>query len=593
MAEQAVSGGFVVLNDEPVENSVHDLLEAADTANSLADLIRASRHSTPFTIAIDAGWGMGKSSLMRLLRSRIETEGVPTVWFNAWTSGTDALEVLIKSVLLNFDTNLVRRAYHRIAQRRRVLRIARLALTVTAGFFGLRRLVDGLWAHLSVDAQSRQEIRDVVRDLAHDWVDAPGSDGRQVVVFIDDLDRCSGEVAMTVCESIKLYLDVPGLVFVIGCDQEALAQDLAGADNSQVMAYIEKIVQVNYRAPVPEPALLRRMIEGYAARSGTGELFDDNLVTLISQRTKRNPRRIKRLINSFVLEYHLDSLWRDFGSGALVRVILLQHFYPEFYRLLVSGDDGDPAGEFLGYFEARSKIRTGTPPDDRFFQAYGFDPPDADASRESLMLALNELEQELPVSFPALASDTEFVSLVQELSVDSGFTTLRSRLWRAPMSNKVQTSAQVWDWDTSPEHSSEARRVHLAGLRVLWIDDRFIDQNTGSVDEMRRWLAQSGARVESVRDIEAARKVITESVPDIVISDVTRFGDENAGFNDVRDLHASGEYTGPVIFFAQRITPARIRRTEELGAMGITANLVEVQRWIEVVAGKRGATSGA
>jgi hypothetical protein len=56
---------------------------------------------------------------------------------------------------------------------------------------------------------------------------------------------------------------------------------------------------------------------------------------LIIERTGRNPRRIKRLINSFVMEYQLDPDWAEVGAEQLIKIILLQHFYPNFYRVLV------------------------------------------------------------------------------------------------------------------------------------------------------------------------------------------------------------------------------------------------------------------
>jgi hypothetical protein len=46
--------------------------------------------------------------------------------------------------------------------------------------------------------------------------------GRKLVIFIDDLDRCLPEKAIQVLEGIKLFLGVPGTVFVLGVDVTAL-----------------------------------------------------------------------------------------------------------------------------------------------------------------------------------------------------------------------------------------------------------------------------------------------------------------------------------------------------------------------------------
>jgi HEAT repeat protein len=69
-----------------------DLLGFSDYAEALADFIRNERTKKPLTIGIDAAWGMGKTTLMLMIRDQLtgrEEEGkrrrsFPTVWFNAW-----------------------------------------------------------------------------------------------------------------------------------------------------------------------------------------------------------------------------------------------------------------------------------------------------------------------------------------------------------------------------------------------------------------------------------------------------------------------------------------------------------------------------
>ena len=48
-----------------------------------------------------------------------------------------------------------------------------------------------------------------------------GKDGR-LVVFIDDLDRCIPEKAIDILETIKLFLNVPQTVFLIGTDKKVI-----------------------------------------------------------------------------------------------------------------------------------------------------------------------------------------------------------------------------------------------------------------------------------------------------------------------------------------------------------------------------------
>ncbi|WP_370967526.1 P-loop NTPase fold protein [Amycolatopsis sp. cg9] len=191
---------FVVLNDAPVgDGTDDDLLEVTQVARGLADLIVASRGAAPFTLAVDGAWGMGKSSLMHRLEATLAHEpGVSAVWFNAWTSGrASALEGLIKSVLLRFDRNVLRRALRSMSRRAHLFGVVRGAGLALASFFGVGRVVDEMWQRMSLDAQARNEIKGVLRDAFGAWLAKGGSagGGRLLVVFVDDLDRCASPPA--------------------------------------------------------------------------------------------------------------------------------------------------------------------------------------------------------------------------------------------------------------------------------------------------------------------------------------------------------------------------------------------------------------
>lgn len=86
-----------------VTSEKNDLLRFEEYAQALADFIKNEKTGKPLTIGIDAPWGMGKSTLMKMLRRKLSNappekedeessdrkivrgeNGLPTVWFNAW-----------------------------------------------------------------------------------------------------------------------------------------------------------------------------------------------------------------------------------------------------------------------------------------------------------------------------------------------------------------------------------------------------------------------------------------------------------------------------------------------------------------------------
>ncbi|MBD0740133.1 hypothetical protein BGM09_12090 [Streptomyces sp. CBMA29] len=419
---------FALLNDEPVADETRDLLGANRAAAQLTGLLVASRDATPFTLAVDAGWGMGKSSLMRLVDVQLgRFPDVHTVWYNAWTStGGDALEGLIKSVLNQVDPSILRRALRRIRAGGALTGLLRALTVVAAGPLGVAGMVDELWKRLSVDAGARNGMRDALRDMVGEWTATRGSapGGKLLVIFIDDLDRCSEQTFLAVCEAVKVYLDVPGLAFVIGCDRAAIGPGGLLPDLSPAgAAFVEKIFQTSYRIPAPSGREIQAYVRSCAELAGIEHLLDPHLVELLAYRAARNPRRVKRLLNGLLLEASLNPVWAGIRPEAVIRTLLLQYLYPDFHRMMTApagpGDDADVVREFRTYRRVRTRLWSPAPLADPdrpmvadFLRAHSLPPL---RGHENHGAVLADLEAQLPVGFPDLAGDPAFVSLVEDL----------------------------------------------------------------------------------------------------------------------------------------------------------------------------------
>ncbi|SEF79513.1 KAP family P-loop domain-containing protein [Actinacidiphila yanglinensis] len=441
--EMRTRSGLALLNDEPVSAPDADQLGAGWAAAQLSALLLASRDSTPFSLAVEASWGMGKSSLMRLMDAQLrETGGVHTVWYNAWSStGADALEGLIKSVLAQFDRNILRRALRRMQGRGGAARLLRALTLVAAGPLGVAGMVDALWRALSADATTRNDMREALRTLVAEWTAAPrrGAPGRLLVIFIDDLDRCSQETVLTLCEALKVYLDVPGLAFVIGCDREAMSEG-GMLDNLSPAgtAFMEKIFQTSYRIPAPSSRDIEHYVQSCAEAAGIADLLDHRLVVLLGYRAARNPRRVKRLVNGLLLEANLNPIWYGLSTEAVIRTLLLQYLYIDFYRLMTTqnepGSQPEVVDTFVEYTAVRRLLRAGERwgPEEtvrvgRLLSRYAMALPEGD-DPQGRTPVLRRLEGELPELFPTLAADPMFVSLLRGLMDLEGAQLVLQRL---------------------------------------------------------------------------------------------------------------------------------------------------------------------
>lgn len=519
--------------------------------------------------------GNGQEHLLEQVRANLDARkaagGIETAWFNAWTADSgDALEGLIKSVLERLDRNIVRRWVRAAMARRRVLGFLWAGLAIISPFFGISRLVDELWKQLALDTQSRNRLRDDIRAMLSEWVRQPGrpSDGRCMVVFIDDLDRCSDDVVVQVCEAVKLYLDAPGLIFVMACDESVLARGVASSargGTEEGRSYLEKIVQIMYRVPPPDDASVRELIRGYAAKSRTNDLITGQVADTLAESTGRNPRKIKRIINSFILERQLSPAWRSapLSNRHLVTVILLQHLYTPFYNLLVRDDSGpDPIGELLEYADIRAVIVHPAHPDfdqasfdrrvDRFFEDHQVV---SKSPGEALTDALKRLEQRLPEEFPRLAGNEALMNLLRGLGDEETRKALRTQLFRHPLGTE------------SPHSPAPPPANDLSGMYFISVDDH--PENNAA---LIRILEELGAEVDSFSDEALGERAILRHRPDAVICDITRGPDQEAGLTAAQRLRDAG-YTGLIVFFTARVTPERRERAASLGAVMVTSEV--------------------
>jgi hypothetical protein len=79
------------LSDRPLTDDADDRLGFAGYADALAELLDHPDTDTPLTIAISAQWGAGKTSLAKMVESRLKQRPIErgdpphiTCWFNAW-----------------------------------------------------------------------------------------------------------------------------------------------------------------------------------------------------------------------------------------------------------------------------------------------------------------------------------------------------------------------------------------------------------------------------------------------------------------------------------------------------------------------------
>ena len=136
--------------------------------------------------------------------------------------------------------------------------------------------------------------------------------GQRLVVFVDDLDRCLPEKAIEVLEAIKLFLDVPGCVFVLGMDRSIVEKGIelryrhlvpssASSPSDYPISgdfYLQKMIQLPFHLPPLSIRGVEQYIKDLEANVGSERITEPG-PQILALGLPANPRQIKRTLNLF------------------------------------------------------------------------------------------------------------------------------------------------------------------------------------------------------------------------------------------------------------------------------------------------------
>ncbi|MEU8998993.1 response regulator [Streptomyces caniferus] len=204
------------------------------------------------------------------------------------------------------------------------------------------------------------------------------------------------------------------------------------------------------------------------------------------------------------------------------------------------------------------------------------DLPGGDVDRRGEVLS--RLERQLPSGFPDMVADQEFTSLIDGLVALPRSEELLLRLRAgAALPATVQPEPAVHLRPSPSGTQTTAPRADgalLRGVHILWVDD-----HPRNNDVLAGAFRAAGAVVRIARDSGAADDALAVETPTLIISGIERDGNPREGLEHIARLRRAGRHTGPVVFYAGRVTPERKAVARELGAH-LTSSGTEIERLI-------------
>ncbi|MCW1938119.1 KAP family NTPase [Pseudomonas sp. MDMC_285] len=321
-------------SDQPIRKNDKDDLKNNQYAKGLLEFIKIA--DAPITIGIQGGWGSGKTSLINLLQNELETDGHSLcINVNAWQQSlfTDSSGGAIANSLLDAVYNSFGQS---IAKSKLSDELKKEILSTENG---LEAISKKLW-QIGVKASTfvaKSAMRTVGIDPADSATESieniprpsqlfnelrgslskatevlnQKTDYKNLVIFVDDLDRIQPDTAVEVLDVLKNIFDIEHCISILAIDYDVVIKGLQrkfGEKNHEnereFRQYFDKIIQIPFSMPVGSYKhntlpLLRNLFSGLEIQISQEDLNDMNRVALKS--TDGVPRSVKRIVNTLSL----------------------------------------------------------------------------------------------------------------------------------------------------------------------------------------------------------------------------------------------------------------------------------------------------
>ena len=265
----------------PADNPfLNDRLGRKQIAENLTLLVQSTNQ--PFVISVQAPWGWGKTTFIKMWKAQLESLGHVCFYFNAWENDfvEDPLIAFVGEInktivdksskgqistqikkLQNVGGKIIRRALPLTIQiatqgllgQESVKKVSDLLFNSGGDIASFAsELAEEKMRQYENDKNGTQEFRNELTRFTKSISVGTGKKS-PVVFFIDELDLCRPDFSISLLERIKHVLSVEGMVFVLGMDRGQIEQSVKSLYGREVDGdgYLRKFIDLGVNLPEP------------------------------------------------------------------------------------------------------------------------------------------------------------------------------------------------------------------------------------------------------------------------------------------------------------------------------------------------------
>lgn len=379
----------IILNNKEGERT--DLLNTSVYADMLVKTIESADKSKPFTIGLFGEWGSGKSSVLKTAQNLLEAKPdykYRFVTYDAWKYAGDSFRRMFLYELQNElgvkPTEMLNRFYDNINEDTEVKHkvnnhygVYYVLLLFVIGYillvcdndvlkylgFALTAItiLVNLWKNSTDDLKvtvqksrifAPEQFEECFNEIIEgsrkasipqkiwNWITRVEKQSDELVIVIDNIDRCHNDMAYSLLTDIKNFLGCKQqhLIFVIPVDVDALKKHIINKSKSraeecnQADEFLRKFFNVSLWI---KPFHSDEMFEFAENLNSKYELgLQRETLSIMAREYATNPRRLIQLCNNLIIEFESfeDIYYVRDNQPIICKMVIMREEFPNYYK---------------------------------------------------------------------------------------------------------------------------------------------------------------------------------------------------------------------------------------------------------------------
>ncbi len=238
------------------------LFRNEQAAKALTQIVKHTQSG--YTLSINADWGYGKTTFVKMWNVELQKEGYKTIYFNAWESDfvADPMMALIDGFREGFDSKDLPQEKLQLSQAIWKSAVKLMQLIPQLKIIGevTEIFQNGINACLEDQnkLQEHQSYHQLILDFKEQLTKFSKeiSQDKQLIIFVDELDRCRPDYSVQMLERIKHFFSIDNIIFVLSIDKGVLCKSIRaiyGGLDIDTEAYLRRFIDLDFNLPKPNP----------------------------------------------------------------------------------------------------------------------------------------------------------------------------------------------------------------------------------------------------------------------------------------------------------------------------------------------------